>query len=259
MIPVNWGDELRLSLRESSAFHLEMQVQNLKLEDDDNLCLRAARSFALEFKKVFELKMTLIKKIPTGAGLGGGSSDAAQVLRALADFYKLSHSNPRLLRVAKSLGADVPFALGGRPAWCTGIGEKLKPLQWLHGRWGFVIVVSRSHPVPTPWAYRELDRARPNFGPRDGLSGLPDWLLRPCEVPALENDFEAVVLKARRPLRAVQRSLCEAGAKAVRMSGSGSAFFGVFEDLQAAQKAAQRLNRRGFEAVATSVFTGART
>lgn len=250
MLPVTWGDSLSLRWKSSKTNKISLSARGLKLPQEKNLAYRAAQEFSRAFKKNFELKMELVKKIPTGAGLGGGSGNAAYVLRTLARIYKIP-LNKKLLKVAKSLGADVPFFLYGHSAWCTGVGEICRPISTpsLH----FVIVVSRKIPVPTPLAYGALDRARGKLARSWKLKGMPDYLTTATwTIPALENDFEAVVLEMKPALKRVKAALVKAGAMAAAMSGSGSSFFGVFKDFRAAKRAASQLRSQGYEAIACS-------
>ncbi len=246
MVPLNWGDELTMRVWRAEQTDIELECGGpVALPEGSNLAFRAAQAFCQRFQQTLRIQMRLKKRIPTGAGLGGGSSDAGVVLRLLAQFSGLKQKRS-LSRLAASLGSDVPFFLEAQTAWCEGRGEILKVLDLPH-QLHFVLVHSPSSAVPTPWAYRQLDRLRASVPPRlISLSGMPEWLHRSWHHPHLENDFEAVVLKQRPDLKRVQRALCEVGASGVRMTGSGASFFGLFETAARARQAAQKLVSGGF-------------
>jgi len=250
MLPVTWGDEISLRFRKSRINKISLSTRGLNIPPSKNLAFRAAEEFSRAFGKKFELKIELKKRIPTGAGLGGGSGNAAVVLSTLAKIHKIP-LNVKLLKVARNLGADVAVFLYQQACWCTGVGEVCRPVN-LPQLW-FVILLSRKTPTPTPLAYRALDKARGRFASKWPLPGMPDYLKgRDWSIPRLENDFEEVVLKLKPRLRAVRSALTASGALAVSMSGSGSSFFGVYANSKSSHRAARQLRAKGFEAISCS-------
>jgi len=254
MVPVRWGDELSLSIRPASQNKISLVCPGLRLPPGKNLAYRAAEAFRTAYlKSPVAIRIRLKKVVPTGAGLGGGSSDAAMVLRLLAKACGVK-VNRKLIRIATTLGADVPFFLRPQPSWCTGVGEICRPLK-LKQRFYFVLVLSPKTPVPTGWAYQTLDQWRAKNRIRTRLLGLPsEWMNPEVVIPELENHFEPLVILRKPVLGHVKAAIARSGAMAAAMSGSGSAFFGVFLTRSAALAAARDLKRKGFWAVFTEGF-----
>jgi len=248
MVPLSWGDEIGFKIKSANITKIKVDVSGLKLKQGENLATQAAESFAEAFGINFDLKIRIKKKIPTGAGLGGGSSNAAAVLKYLEKWAskKRRISKRKLHKIARKLGADVPFFLDAKSSWCTGVGEVCKPVQLkkLH----LVLVLSKKG-IPTSWAYRTLDQDRVNQ--RVSLHGKPSWLDQNYEIPVLENNFEATVLKRRKDLQRTQKLIALSGAQASRMSGSGATFFGLYSSAKDARKGARYLARKGLKVVVT--------
>lgn len=242
-VPLAWADTLTFA--RSDAITLTCSDDALPT-DDTNLVLRAARALARHAGTEAGAAIHLDKAIPHGAGLGGGSSDAAATLRALCDLWRLDVPDADLYALARSLGADVPFFLDPAPTFATGRGDRLAPLAGVDGdpyALPFPVVVAVPDVrVATAEAYRLVT-------PR--ADGRPDLaaLVRSND-PArwrreLVNDFEAPVVTLHPPVRAVRQALVDAGAVYVSLTGSGSAFFGLFDDDAAALAAAEALRYAG--------------
>ncbi|MEJ5171773.1 MAG: hypothetical protein WHU10_12355, partial [Fimbriimonadales bacterium] len=180
--------------------------ENLPEENTLTKALRLVREIA----PVPPLRIGLRKRIPAQAGLGGGSSDAAGLLRAIPSFCKVPVPQGELFEVARAIGADVPFFLVGGRARAEGYGDRLTPLP--DAAPAPVLIVQPPCRVSTPQAYRRLDSL-----PRS-LKPWPEGELGP-------NDFEDVEPEE---CTGARRALLEAGAQAARLCGSGSAVFGVF-------------------------------
>jgi 4-diphosphocytidyl-2-C-methyl-D-erythritol kinase len=251
MVKTGWGDRLDLRVRTAQATKISLKTPGLRLAPEKNLVYRAAEKFSRAFGAKFEAQIVLEKLTPTGAGLGGGSSDAAKTLELLYDwqFGRLRQGAQwrKLCRLAAKLGADVPFFLGGSAAWCTGFGEKIEaanvPKLW-------IVLVFPDDEVSTPWAYGEIDRARGKTR-QQFLRGRPAWLEEKYSIPLLENDFEVPVVKAKARLRGVRELIAQSGACAARMSGSGSTFFGLYSSAQDAKAGAKFLRGRGCRVMIT--------
>jgi 4-diphosphocytidyl-2-C-methyl-D-erythritol kinase len=206
---------------------------------EDNLAGRAARTYLDEAGVPDGVRVRLDKVIPAGAGLGGGSSDAAAVLRALDRLYEGAVAPDRLRELGAALGSDVPFFLGASPfALGEGRGERLTPLPPLPQA-AIVLGLPPAH-VATGPAYAALARARQ----RDG-SGVPKRVLQRgppgdwhgvAEVAL--NDFEHVVLPGYRAVTRALRALQQGESPLALLSGSGSAVFALHPDLQLAEAAA---------------------
>jgi 4-diphosphocytidyl-2-C-methyl-D-erythritol kinase len=214
--------------------NLDFLCSEPELETEDNLVVRAYRSFGERTGFFPRLEVTLTKRIPHGAGLGGGSSDAATLLRYLND-----HAGARTLTesdlagLALRLGADVPFFLLARPARAGGVGERLKPDDpGLAGM--FVVVVCSRQRVSTAWAYAALDASR-SSPPKAGENCLTSVFLENRRTfcvtgQPLRNDFESVVFAAYPGLGRIKERLLACGAAGALLSGSGSAVFGLFRE-----------------------------
>lgn len=210
--------------------------------DGDNLVLRAACQFFAETGlPVPDLRFHLDKRIPSQAGLGGGSSDAAAVLRALRTLYAPSLTDAALERMAARLGSDVPFFLRGGTGLATGRGERIAPLPPLTAGW-FVIVKPPEN-FPTPAMYRRLDELPPEpYCPVDLTAALAGGDVR-AVAAALYNSFQRAV-PPDSAVRAIRDTLLAQGALGALLSGSGSAVFGLFQREDAARAAADVLGQR---------------
>jgi 4-diphosphocytidyl-2-C-methyl-D-erythritol kinase len=201
----------------------------------ENLAVRAAEAALRELRLRRQVVITLEKLIPPGSGLGGGSSDAAAVLHAVAHLSRKALPQHRLVRLASDLGSDVPFFLVGGRALGVGRGEEVYPLPDLPRR--NTVVLCPNEPVNTTEAYRLLgrplltaSRARPTI--ELFCSGVSESDLQ------MKNDFERLVFRRYPRLAGAKQFLLDSGAEAAALSGSGSAVFGLFEDRRKALRAA---------------------
>jgi len=214
----------------------------------DNLVLRAVVAHRRAVGRAGpEIRLHLDKRIPLGAGLGGGSADAAAALRGLNRLSGSPLSGGELRAMAAELGSDVPFALAGGIALVTGRGEHLRPLVWEGPTYSYALVYPGCQ-VSTAWAFSQ---------PRGGLTDSSAYLsfldsVRDGRVDGeglisvLENDFEPLIRRAKPIVAEVSSQLTRAGALACSMSGTGSTVYGIFDDRRAAQKACEGLGRGGF-------------
>jgi len=204
----------------------------IKLDDalhiEDNLVVRAAR-LALDAMRIRgRVGMRLVKRIPMGAGLGGGSSDAAAVLLALPALAGRPLPLEKLTDLAGELGSDVPFFLLGGTAAGIGRGTELFPLAdvpALHG----VVVAGGIH-VNTARAYRDLSPRLTTELQRNKIVGFQALTWDTSSVGSARNDFEEVVFEQHPKLAALKRKLVRAGAATALMSGSGSAIYGLWRE-----------------------------
>lgn len=210
--------------------------------DATNLVLRAAGRFFKETKlPVPDLHLHLRKRIPSQAGLGGGSSDAAAVLRALRTLYAPDISDGRLETLAARLGSDVPFFIRGGTQLATGRGEVVSPLPQLAAGW--FVVVKPDEGYSTAEMYRRLDEpgsvlVRNSRYMQDAVAANNVHAV----AVELHNSFERVVPKDS-SLRTIKDALRAQGALGTLLSGSGSAVFGLFDDQSAAAAAAVALKK----------------
>jgi len=198
-----------------------------------------------------DVSVTLQKRIPAEAGLGGGSADAAVTLLALNRAWTLGLDGAGLARIGARLGADVPFFLVGGTALGLGRGDDIYPLADLPRV--HVVVVQPGFGVSTVEAYRWFDeeRTRPRRDPpgRPRPAGWPAW------AASLRNDLEPPVVRHHPTIGRIRQMLLDAGAVVAAMSGSGSAVFGLFERADAARRTARDLARPGWTVLATRTLT----
>jgi len=216
---------------------------DVSVEDDagipDNLMAPAAR-LAMEAMGVTgRVEMRLRKRIPMGAGLGGGSSDAAAVLLALPALAGGRLSLAELATLAAQLGSDVPFFLVGGTAAGIGRGTELFPLPDAP-RWPGVLVAPGVH-VDTPGAYAALSPRLTTESQQNKIVSFQDHVWDLGSGRLARNDFETVVFERHARLPALRKALTRAGASVAMMTGSGSALFGLFPTREGASRAWRRL------------------
>jgi 4-diphosphocytidyl-2-C-methyl-D-erythritol kinase len=230
---IQWHDELELQSNE----RLEMISNSAEAPaDDSNLCFRAARLLQEITGTHNGATVNLQKHIPVGAGLGGGSSDAAAVLRGLNSLWNLKLSNDELRIVAAKLGADVAFFIEGGSAYATGRGEVLKHCSFTIPFW-ILVVVPPVH-VSTAWAYGNL-KQKSGYASKNLQMLVIEQIQNPKTLYTdVINDFEPSVFETYPLIRQTKETLLAAGAQFTLMSGSGSSVFGLFENETAAQHAA---------------------
>jgi 4-diphosphocytidyl-2-C-methyl-D-erythritol kinase len=207
-------------------------------EDSTNLAVRAANvffdaAFGGEIPPPGGLTLHIEKKIPVGAGLGGGSSDAAAVLKALNNHFGRPLSTAALMNLGAGIGADVPFFIFGAPALASGIGDRLAPFRHLTP-WT-VLLVYPNEAVSTAWVYKNLnlrltkDEKKLSKFHFDGrIFNVDNHLI---------NDLELVTMRALPVIKEIKRLLLAHGAAGAMMTGSGSTVFGLFADAGQAESA----------------------
>lgn len=207
--------------------------------DEKNLAFRAASLLLAKARSRAPVEIHIRKRIPVGAGLGGGSSDAAATLVGLNRLLKLHLSDKQLERIGRSIGADVPFFIRRRPARARGIGERLTRLRHVPRFW--LLIVYPGFPVSTAWVYRNLP---PTLTKPIVNNSIITSLKSFAKLGAvLVNDLEAVTTKRYPQIVLLKRRLAAAGAAAALMSGSGSSVFGIFSSRRKAQEAFRRLRQ----------------
>lgn len=192
---------------------------------EKNLCMRAYDLLKADFPdRVGETRIHLHKHVPLGAGLGGGSADAAAVLKGLNELYELGLSLDRLADYAAKLGSDTVFFLYNMPMLGRGRGEKLTPFPQLDLKGWWLLMVKPDLGVSTAEAYSMLTPRRPEVDLEDILKrSVGEW----CE--KLVNNFEESVFEKLPQLRKIKEALYDKGAAYASMSGSGSTIYGLFD------------------------------
>ena len=190
---------------------------------EKNLCVKAARLMQQRYG-VGNVAITLDKRVPFGAGLGGGSSDATAVIVAINELFALNLSEDELIDAAAALGSDTAFFVRNTPQICTGRGEVMTPIALpLEGLW--LVVVKPEEGVSTAEAYGGVKPAVPTVSLEQSLQ-LPveQWQGR------VKNDFEPHIFEAHPAIASLKQMLLSSGAVYASMSGSGSALFGLFRE-----------------------------
>ena len=233
------GDRLTFEPGPELTLEVNGPTAGLAGPDEDNLVLKAARALAQRAPGLHLGRFRLYKMLPVAAGLGGGSSDAAAALRALASCNGLAPVDPRLMEAARATGADVPVCLDPRARRMAGIGDILSPPLGLAPL--PAVLVNPRTASPTPAVFAGLGLARGEASGRAAFSQT----LADDPVAALtqgRNDMQASAERLTPAISQTLAALTEAGgARLVRMSGSGATCFGLYADRHAAARAARRL------------------
>ena len=236
---IGWQDTLRVS--RTSRFTLEVQGMDLAA-DDSNLVTKAAHSLARHTRSALGAQIQLEKRIPIGAGLGGGSSDAAATLRLLSDLWNVSVSEAELNEIALGIGSDVPFFLGPPVAYATGRGEVLTPMPEYQLPYPLLVVIPPVS-ISTAWAFGQVTPRAKGTSNLKAVIESNDLALWRAEVV---NDFEALVLKEEPVLAEAKEITLRCGAGYAALSGTGAAVYSIFEDLGAAEAAEEKARERGW-------------
>ena len=247
---INLYDELEM-VQNDGGIHFSSDRAELP-SDGTNLCLRAAILLRDLTGCHTGVEMTLTKRIPIGAGLGGGSSDAAAVLRGLTKLWSLDINADELQTISSTLGSDVPFFFSGQTAYATGRGEMLERIEVLLP-YSILVATPQIH-VSTAWAYSTV-----KLNPTQKRPNLKELLSRNVRDPAtlqrdLANDFEETVFEKYPEIPKLKEALLSGGAEVALMSGSGSSVFGFFSAPEKARKLSENLSSQYFTSVTEPQF-----
>ncbi|HML80109.1 4-(cytidine 5'-diphospho)-2-C-methyl-D-erythritol kinase [Geobacter sulfurreducens] len=236
-------DEIEISLTDRPGIRVVCGREGVP-DGPGNIAWRAADALLALSADKPGIDIAITKKIPVAAGLGGGSSDAATVLMGVNELLGLDLPEKRLREIGVTLGADVPFFIFGRTALAEGIGEELTAIDGVPAAW--IVVVNPNVPVSTAWVYQNLQ-----------LTGEAARVKIPCffenvsDVCAiLSNDLESVTIPRYPVIGEIKRELLAAGALGSLMSGSGPTVFALFEEEDAAVRAAETMRARSWFAAA---------
>ncbi|HQL01045.1 MAG TPA: 4-(cytidine 5'-diphospho)-2-C-methyl-D-erythritol kinase [Smithellaceae bacterium] len=208
--------------------------------DEKNLVYRAARALFDARGYRGGVAITLYKSIPSAAGLGGGSSDAAATLLALNELCALGLSKAELMKIGLTLGADVPFFLYAPCAFARGIGERLSEITPAPPRLNLVLI-NPPYPLSTKTVYENLNLT---LTKKKNSYRIPRFYALGDVIRELHNDLEAVSVGMHPELSEFKRMLVAEGALGALMSGSGPTLFGIFPDEQAAKKARDAIMKK---------------
>lgn len=207
------------------ACDLKVTGNTVECDEQNNLVVKAYNLLAEDYK-LPRVHAHLYKHIPSQAGLGGGSSDAAFMIRLLDERFRLNIGNPEMEKYAARLGADCAFFIEAEPAYAEGIGDELMPVDGPKGNLNgyYLAIVKPDIAVSTKEAYAAIT-------PTATSKSCREIVRQPIETwkEELVNDFEAPIFKLHPELAEIKEKLYQQGAKYAAMSGSGSALFGIFE------------------------------
>ncbi len=228
--PVKFTDALEVVPVKENEPEVEFTGTGLVIDGNaaDNLCIKAFHLLKKDFPLLPAVKIHLHKVIPIGAGLGGGSADAAFMLKLLNDKFKLSLSTSQLINYALQLGSDCPFFINNKPCHATGRGEVLKEILLDLSAYKIVLINPGIH-INTSWAFLQLSDG---FKPSDRvIKSIKEIIQQPIETwkNELTNDFEKPVFSVHPQVKEIKDELYKQGALYAALSGSGSTVYGIFK------------------------------
>lgn len=226
--------ELHDVLTFEKAAEFSFTCNNKEIQtDENNLVIKALHLVEQLIKREIAVSITLEKNIPLGAGLGGGSSNAAHTLLSINELFELQINKDKLNKFALQLGSDVPFFLHPVPSFATSRGEILSPIDFEITK--PILLVNPGIHISTKWAYENITPKIPEFQLSEFRSNVDS------EIASLNgkvvNDFEEIAFTAHPQLAEIKKTMSEFNAEFVLMSGSGSTMFGIFPDNNSAQEA----------------------
>lgn len=219
--PVKLHDSLEFKVSEKLEFTNSGYIVDCPA--DKNLCLKAYQGLAQKYT-LPPLHIHLLKTIPFGAGLGGGSADAAFMLTALNEHFNLNASTEELEDIAATIGSDCSFFIKNNPAYATGRGEILEEIDLsLKGK--YIVLVKPEVHISTAEAYAGITPQYPATSLKNAIKeDITTWK------DTIENDFEKSIFKNHPELATIKQDLYNKGAVYAAMSGSGSTLFGIFDN-----------------------------
>ena len=247
MLPVSLYDEINISqIRQiggkTAPTHRLTVTGNHTLvpTGKKNLAYKAASLILSDAKVSAQVHIHIHKRIPVGAGLGGGSTDAAATIVGLNRLLRLGYTSKRLEEMSLALGADVPFFVKTVPARARGIGERLSPLRGIPRLW--LIILYPNFSVSTAWVYRNLPSKLTKPIANTSMNPWPGSPANLCKL--LVNDLETVTMGRYPRIGLLKEELARQGAVGTLMSGSGSSVFGIFPSRRSAECAWRRLRKK---------------
>ncbi|MEQ8629435.1 4-(cytidine 5'-diphospho)-2-C-methyl-D-erythritol kinase [Ekhidna sp.] len=219
--PIPWHDSLEVI--EAASFAFYSYGLDIPGDTSSNLCVKAYELLKADFD-IPPIEIHLLKNIPMGAGLGGGSADGAFTLKMLNDIFSLNLTNPQLENYALQLGSDCPFFIKNQPAIATGRGEQLEPID-LNLSGYYLAIHNPGIHISTKEAYAGVNPGQPD-------TPVSEFIKKPIEMwkDTLHNNFEASIFPNHPEIEKLKNEMYDEGAIYASMTGSGSTVFGVFED-----------------------------
>ena len=224
--PINLQDALEVTKLENEDEEYKLKVSGVTIEGepDNNLVVKAYRLLKKDFPNMAPINIHMFKHIPTGAGLGGGSADAAFMIKLLNNKFKLDLSTEKMEEYAAILGADCAFFIQNKPVFASGIGNIFESIN-LSLKGYYIVLVKPDIFVSTKDAFANIVPMHPNHS-------LKEIIRMPIETwrATMKNDFETSVFQKYPEIAAIKDKLYDMGAIYASMSGSGSAVYGIFRE-----------------------------
>lgn len=252
MQTLDYGDTITLEKKTGLGITMECDDPDIT-SGDDNLAMKAAKQFEKEYNSLFSdefkgwdfgMHIRLRKRIPVSAGLGGGSADAAAVIRGMNSLFDTGLGKESLIKIGAAVGSDVPFCVMGRTARATGRGEELVQLSDFPDC--FVLVVKPDIIVSTAEAYNSLDDIDDLIHP--DIDMLEDSIMKKKDireiVTYMGNTFEKPMIEKYPVIGNIKKMMEESGALKAMMTGSGPSVFGIFEEEDAMREAKYEAEKR---------------
>ena len=231
-LPFNFKDALEIIMSPDNKTAFSFTSSGLSISGDikDNLCYKAYALVTNKYPQIPDIQMHLHKTIPMGAGMGGGSADAAFTVKLLNQLFDLKMSLNEMHEMAAALGSDCPFFIKNKPCFATGRGEVLEEINLDLSAYKILAIHPGIH-INTAWAFSQIQPTTP-------VQSIKEIISQPISTwkSALINDFEEPVFKKYPELNEIKTSLYASGAVYASMTGSGSAIFGIFEKSQTPDK-----------------------
>ena len=228
---LNFGDSIDIEKRDH-GFKIIANVDWIPT-NKSNICYKAYTEIKKEFSEVKGIHIKIDKKIPIGSGLGGGSANAAALLKGIKNIYKLEVTESKLEEIGGEVGADVPFFIRGKTQLGEGIGDKLTQLP--KAIIGTYLLVIPKISIRTEWAYSVIKNILNNQNKNAKFSSFINEDYSSLQI--FENDFEQIVIPAYPEIGAIKSKLLNLGARFASLSGSGSTVYGVYDDEASAKEA----------------------
>jgi len=201
---------------------------NVSWLSDNNLCVTAYKLMKRKFD-ISKVSIDLEKNIPRGSGLGGGSSNAASIMKGIRELYNLNITDNELELLGSTIGADVPFFIKGSVQLGEGIGDRLTPII-INDKFKYLIVIP-DIVIDTPWAYSQIKNDLDSSSSSVNFAGLSkEKIISVDRLKFFENDFESIVVPTYPEIGEIKKILIDLGAEYASLSGSGSTVFGIFND-----------------------------
>ena len=248
MQQVNFYDTIKIEIS-SHKGEVVFSVKGNKIncENEQNSCFIIAKLLKQKFKITNQITITLHKNIPIGAGLGGGSSNAATILNFINNYFNLNLTDNEKVDLCKNIGMDVPFFLKGKLQYAENMGDKLSILPDLFKSYYFLLVYPEII-IPTQWAYLNIKKQLPIKKLHYNLLALKT----PLNWGVFENDFEEVVIPRYPEIGEIKQKMIENNAIYSSLSGSGSTVFGIYQDYDQAMQSAKTIDHTKYHVTVTT-------